>query len=317
MDAFLQWIEGSLSLNTFLQWRLIATAGVILTLVLARWLIMTVVSRRTADAAVLYRWRKVVGYTTLLIGLFALGRIWLVGGQSFATYLGLLSAGLAVALKDPISNIFGWLFIIGRRPFEVGDRIEINGQAGDVVDIRIFQFSVLEIGNWVQADQSTGRVLHIPNQKVFTDSVANFHQGIAYIWHEIPVVLTFESDWRKGKAILEEIVEESSGVMADTARESLRKAARRYMISYDKLTPIVYMDVVDHGVRLTARYLCDPRRRRSIGQVIWEKMLEALEREPDLDLAYPTQRIFYNPQEGDPALQRDREDAEGRTELPE
>jgi small-conductance mechanosensitive channel len=79
-------------------------------------------------------------------------------GGSVVTYLGLVSAALVIALQDPITNFVGWVFIISRRPFEIEDRIQIGEDAGDVIDIRFFQFSLNEIGNWVDADQSTGRI---------------------------------------------------------------------------------------------------------------------------------------------------------------
>ena len=92
-----------------------------------------------------------------------------------------------------------------KRPFEVGDRIQIGDQKGDVIDQRIFMFTVLEIGNWVDADQSTGRVIHIPNGKIFLETLASYTKGFEYIWNEIPVQVTFESDWRKAKNILESL----------------------------------------------------------------------------------------------------------------
>ena len=79
------------------------------------------------------------------------------GIASLTTFLGLASAGVAIAMHDTIANLAGWFFIISRKPFKVGDRIEIGEIAGDVIDIRIFQFSLVEIGNWVDAEQSTGR----------------------------------------------------------------------------------------------------------------------------------------------------------------
>jgi small-conductance mechanosensitive channel len=298
MDAFLTFLENTLSVNTLLQWRLIGTVLTVLGIFLVRWIVMALVGRRTEDMSLYHRWRKVVEYTTLILGIFVLGRIWLVGSGSLATYLGLLSAGLAVALREPITNMFGWFFILGRRPFEVGDRIEIGDSAGDVVDIRIFQFSVLEIGNWVEADQSTGRIVHIPNQKVFNEALANYHKGITYIWNEIAVLVTFESDWRKAKGLVLEVVERESAVIAETAKARVRQAARRYLVNYDKLTPIVYTRVKDSGVMLTARYLCDPRRRRGTETAIWEGILDAFSEHPDVELAYPTQRIYYHPREG-------------------
>src|SRR3989441_12617332 len=110
-------------------------------------------------------------------------------------------SGLAIALKDPVTNLAGWIFIVWRRPFEVSDRVEIGGHKGDVIDIRLLQFTLNEIGNWVNADQSSGRIIHIPNGKVFTEPVANYDKGFKYIWNEVPVLVTFESDWRQAKAI--------------------------------------------------------------------------------------------------------------------
>src|SRR3989442_7605528 len=83
-------------------------------------------------------------------------------------------------------NLAGWVFIIWRSPFALGDRIQIGQHAGDVIDVRLFQFTLNEIGNWVQADQSTGRIIHIPNGKVLTEVIANYSEGVQYIWHEIP-----------------------------------------------------------------------------------------------------------------------------------
>lgn len=264
---------------------------------------MAIVSRRTQEPTVLYWWRQVTEYAALILVLFALSRIWLVGTQSLATYLGLLTAGLAIALQDPISNLFGWLFIVVRRPFEIGDRIEIGGTAGDVVDIRYFQFTVMEIRNWVRADQSTGRVVHIPNKMVFSEELGNFHKGISYIWHELPVTVTFESDWRKAKGLLQEIADRQASDLKEEARTRVRAAARRYMINYDKVTPIVYTQVSSHGVTLTVRYLCEPRQRRSTEEHFWEAILDAFAPEADLQFAYPTQRIAFHPSDDIPPPQ--------------
>lgn len=111
----------------------------------------------------------------------------------------MLSAGIAIALKDPITDLAGWVFILWWKPFEVGDRIQLEDNAGDVIVIRIFQFTIIEIGNWVDADQSMGSILHIPNSKVFLEVLANYSIGFNYIWHEIGVLVTFESDWQKAK----------------------------------------------------------------------------------------------------------------------
>ena len=182
-----------------IQDKLLISIFVILVLWLLRKLILRIAWRRIEDVRLRYQWRKTSSYIASALGILLVGRVWLEGIQSVATFLGLLAAGLAIALKDPVANLVGWAFIIWRRPLEVGDRIQIGEQAGDVVDLRIFQFTLLEIGNWVDAEQSTGRVIHIPNGKVFTEVLANYSKGFQYIWNEIPVLITFESNWEKAK----------------------------------------------------------------------------------------------------------------------
>lgn len=286
--------------NVDLQLKLISSLLLILIAVLLRPLSMAIVGRRTEDPAVLYRWRKVAEYGALVIVVVGLSSIWLASAASLLTYLGLLSAGLAIALQDPITNLVGWLFIIWRRPFEVGDRIQVGERAGDVIDIRFFQFTLVEIGNWVDADQSTGRLLHVPNRKVFSESVANYNKGFPYIWHEIAVLVTFESNWRKAKSLLESIVDDHPSPTKEEIEKAMQHAARRHMIVYENITPIVYTRVIDSGVRLTLRYLTPPRQRRSGEEAIWEAILDAFAQEEDIELAYPTHRFYTRPEDKAP-----------------
>lgn len=223
-----------------------------------------------------------------------MGRVWYEGFQSIATFLGLLSAGLAIALKDLLVNLAGWIFIMWRRPFEVGDRIQIGNLVGDVIDLRIFQFTLMEIGGWVDADQSTGRVVHIPNGKVFTEAQANYHKGFQYIWNEIPVLITFESNWKKAKGILQKVGIKHAEHLSASAEQRIKEASRKFMIFYSKLTPTVYTSVKESGVLLTIRYLCEPRRRRDSEEAIWEEILEKFAHCPDIDFAYPTRRFYNN-----------------------
>ena len=272
--------------------KLFLSLGIFLVLTLARILVNVILRKRIEDVKKLYLSRRMIlyGYTVILI--FLIGPIWVKGLASLTTFLGLAGAGVAIALHDSIANIAGWAFITLRKPFKVGDRIQIGETAGDVIDIRFFQFSVVEIGNWVDADQSTGRIVHVPNNSVLRLPLANYHIGFAYIWNEIPVLITFESNWRKAKALLEAIVRESAEHLSDGAKEQIRKAAEKYFIYYDKLTPIVFTTVKESGVLLSIRYLVNPRERRSTEQYIWEATLDALAKEDDIELAYPTTRFY-------------------------
>ncbi len=281
---------------------LVLSALAVLVLWALRTLAVKAVWARSSDPATRYRWKKTTAYLAVGLGVVLLGAIWIERFRSLATFLGLLTAGLAIALRDLVASFAGWLFILVRRPFEVGDRIQIGEHAGDVIDLRIFKFTLMEIGNWVDADQSTGRVVHVPNHLVLTDSVINFTGGFRFIWNELPVLVTFESDWKLAKRLLQEIADRHAGSAAEEARESLRKASRRFMLYYSQLTPIVYTKVVESGVLLTIRHLCPPRQRRGLSEAIWEEILEQFAAHDAIDFAYPTQRFFTNYREGKPPL---------------
>ncbi|MGH7475269.1 MAG: mechanosensitive ion channel family protein [Longimicrobiales bacterium] len=280
------------------QARLARSLIIVLLLALLRALALRVMRHRVEDLRSRYRWSKAFTYLTVLLGFILVGRVWFQGVQSLMTYLGVLSAGIAIALRDPIVNFAGWLFIVWRRPFVVGDRIAVAENAGDVIDVRVFQFTMLEIGKWVAADQSTGRIIHVPNGKVFTEPIANYTRGFQYIWNEIPVFLTFESNWRRAKSLLRDIAERHAEQLTSETEQRLLQASRRFMIFYTTLRPIVYTSVGENGVVLTVRYLCEPRRRRGSAERIWEDVLEAFAAAEDIAFAYPTRRLVDNLQQG-------------------
>ncbi len=257
-----------------------------------------IINKSALESVTKFRWKKISTYAIVLIMFFLVGRIWYKGVQALATFFGLFSAGLAIALKEIIANIAGWLFIFLKKPFEVADRIQIGEFAGDVIDQDLFQFTILEIGNWVDADQTTGRIIHIPNGKIFTLNLVNYTQGFNYIWNEIPVLITFESNWKKAKDILNKIVNSFPDKISKSVQEQIRKASEKFLLDNIDLSPKVFTNVKDSGVLLTIRYLCEPGKRRKTAQDIWERILDEFAKTDDIDLAYPTQRFFNNRLEG-------------------
>ncbi len=256
-----------------------------------RWLILKLVWRQTEDLRVRYQWRRISGYSAFVLTVLLVGRVLFEGFHNAATFLGLLSAGLAIALKDPLVNLVGWMFILWRRPFAVGDRIQIGIHAGDVMDLTTSRFTLAEIGNWVHADQITGRIVHIPNGKVFVEPVAIYSRGMHdFIWNEVDVLVTFESNWKRAKDILNEIAITHAGNLAEPAESKLKEYARDFLIVPLDLTPRVFTTVEASGILLTVRHLCQSRHRRESTQEIWEDVLDRFAECDDVDFAYPTSR---------------------------
>lgn len=250
-----------------------------------------IINRRVKDIKSRHMIRKSVIYVVNAILIIIVFFLWIQNISSVTIFLGVAGAGLALALQEVILCIAGWFLILMRRPFEAGDRIEINGVKGDVIDIRLFQTSVLEIGNWVDADQSTGRIVNLPNSFVFKHENYNYSRGFEFIWNEIPILLTFESDWKRGREIMTAHAKSLAEGLEGKVNRKIDVMRNRYMIYYGKLTPIVYVNIKDSGVELTLRYLTEAKKRRSTQDQLCQAILEDFNKEANVNFAYPTYRI--------------------------
>lgn len=299
MNKLNEFLTHHVGLNTETLSKVLVTIIIIVFLSLLRILVLRLVWRNTENVKARYQWKRSLSFVFPTLGILLVGAVWVKAFEEFGTFLGLFTAGIAIALKDPLTNLAGWLFILLRKPFVVGDRVQVGPHTGDIIDIRSFQFTMLEIGNWVEADQSTGRIIHIPNGKVFLEPQANYSSGFEYIWNEVQVNITFESNWEKAQSILEQIIKGLAEDVPVKAQKEIHEASKNYMIYYKHLTPIVYTSVKEFGVRLTVRYLCNPRTRRGTENQLWKQVLKSFNAEKDIQFAYPTTR-FYTARESSP-----------------
>jgi small-conductance mechanosensitive channel len=303
MNNVTEFFTDTLGISPANQTKILYSIMILVVLGLIRFAILKIVWRFTEDPKSRYTWKRTVSFSVGFLTVILIASVWVTAIRQFGAFLGLLTAGLAIALKDLLTNIAGWIFILARKPFVLGDRVQIGDHAGDVIDLRLFQFTLLEIGNWVDADQSTGRIIHIPNGTIFTEAQSNFSAGFQFIWNEIAVLVTFESDWAKARDLLQKIVSEHAKELSADAEKKIIEASKKYMIFYQYLTPIVYTSVRDSGILLTMRYVCDPRKRRTTEHEIWEDVLDSFASNKDIEFAYPTQRFYArNDEKGDSPL---------------
>lgn len=281
--------------------KLVISAAIILALLLLQRGAQRLPFRQRLQPEQRYRWNKITRYVAFALGAFLVGAVWWEGLSGLATIVGLALAGLAVALREPIASLGGWAYILGRKPFELGDRISIDIARGDVADIGPLMFSLLEVGDGqMGARQLTGKTIQVPNSYVFTKVIANESRNFRFIWHEVPVVVTFESDWRKAKQILQSVLQRHVLDLVPEAHEQLQNAAEKMIFAGGSPEPVVYTRVVDIGVELTMRFVAEIRRPRQMEEALWEDVLAAFAAEPDIDFAYPTTRFYNNQAEGKP-----------------
>ncbi len=228
-------------------------------------------------------WASNLKTLVLALGILGLIIIWLPHLHNFFTIFSIIGTGLIIVNKEPVLNLTGWVYIMFRRPFDIGNRVMIQDIIGDVIDIRLFEFSMMEVKSREEGGQSTGRVIRIPNSLLFSYPLANASKEFSLYWNEIPVVITKTSNWEKAMEIIYKIAEQSLDERK-SADEELKKALNRYSIHFAQTKPKVYVEVRDSSILLTLRHLSRPRKTRDITHVFWTKLLKRFAAESDIEL---------------------------------
>lgn len=195
--------------------------------------------------------------------------------DNFVTIISFISAGLTLALRELIFNFFTGIYIKTRKPFTVDDRIEFENTKGDVISIGTLDFEMLEVGNTVNGDQSTGRIIMVPNSVALTYPIKNYHKNFKYIWNEIVVKTTLDVDADNVKKLLYEIINSNEVVkhIPPKMRKEMNTISIDQRIYYNKLEPIIYLRVVDWHIEFYIRYLVHPKKNRFVEDEVWSKIL--------------------------------------------
>jgi len=207
--------------------------------------------------------------------------------ESAVTYAGLLTAGIAVALQNVIVAVVGYFFLIGRYGIRVGDRVQIGGVTGEVVDIGLVRIQVMELGGSA-ADTPTGRVVAFSNSVVFQPTAGIFRQipGTDFVWHEVSLTLAPDSDF---KAVRERLLRAVEGVLADYREELERqnRAMQRNLLAVPEgaLKPSAHLRLTPSGLEALIRFAVDLSHAGEIDERITRELLKAVDQEPKLKLA--------------------------------
>lgn len=269
----------------------VAVIGTTITVVAATILLLlskAYAKHSTEDQRESYRKRKF--FTTIIV--FAAGiaiiLLWARTLQRTGTFLGLLGAGVAIALKEPLLSVAGRLAIFSGHMYNAGDRIEIQKMIGDVIDIGFFYTRMLEVGAWISGDQYSGRILLVPNSMIFGTPIINYTLHLAYIWDEIMLPITYQSNMQAATQILLQAGEEYTRQFLQGAERDLARMQREFLVPTLELKPAVYLKVTSNWLQLTMRYVVDPRKRRVSSNFIFQMVFQELSQRNDIHIASET-----------------------------
>ncbi len=256
--------------------RLIYTAVLIVAFVIAIRVGEWAAQRTVTDEHWRYTIRKLIRYTAIGIFLVSTLGIWAQRLQGLLLILGATGAGFAIALAPVIVSMAGWVLIISSNLYKVGDRVQLGGVIGDVTDVGILRTSLLEIGNWVQADQLSGRVVAVSNSAVFKDPVFNYTQGAPYIWDEFTVPIAYGPHWEQAQPTILAAVADYTNEVAEPAKAALQHLPGMSLIGSPDTHTQVYVSLTEHWVAHTLRYVVHARSRRAVKHRLQVQTLKAL-----------------------------------------
>jgi small-conductance mechanosensitive channel len=249
--------------------------GIVAILAFARFL-RNLAQRKIADDANRYRASKLVnvvsfGLVVLVVALVFSSRL---GG--LATAFGLAGAGLAFALQEVITSVAGWIAISAGGFFKVGDRVQLGGIKGDVIDIAVLRTTVMELGVWVDGDLYNGRIVKVANSYVFKQPVVNYSQDFPFLWDEIVIPIRYGSDLAQADRILKDVADEIVGDYGRNAASAWRHVAHKYLVESADTTPMVTMSANDNWCAFTLRYTVDYRKRRATRDQLFRRIVEGI-----------------------------------------
>jgi small-conductance mechanosensitive channel len=293
-----QWIAQFGDIIRILTW-----IGILVGVVLIERIIRSLIAHRIPEAE-----RRYVATKLFTTATYTIVTVWVLTTvvaehPGILTSLAIVGAGLAVALQDVVKDVVGWIIILQKRLFGLGDRVSVGPYTGDVVDITLLRITMLEVHSSHQSavQERTGRTLTVPNATVLTHDVVNYNRTSDYIKEEMGFTLTLDSNWQKAEKILHEIVEQVTGAYTNAARRQYDIRTRTLFVRQEPSGPQIYMDIGADGIAVRLRFTIPIGMRREIITQLSQKILTRFAKEKDIGLAYRTSMI-YNPEHPAPPL---------------
>lgn len=239
------------------------------------------VGSRVKSTELRYRAKKIIGFTGYLAAFIILSLIFSDHLSRFTVAFGVAGAGIAFALQEVIASVAGWIAVSFGSFYSPGDRIQLGGTKGDVIDIGVLRTTLMEVGQWVNADQYNGRIVRVANSFVFKEPVYNYSADFPFLWDEIVFPIRYGSDWVFAKETLVRVAEEVVGDYADKTKASWNVLSRKYLLEDTEISPVVTLRADQNWIEFTLRYIVDYRKRRITKDRLFCRLLEEVDKSPD------------------------------------
>lgn len=251
---------------------------------------------RFADYKNRYYYSKALSISHLLVILIFLLIIWVDDIQALIVGFGLVAAAFTITMQDVARNFVGGLIIFFNHIYNVGDRIEIGDKQGDVIDISLLYTTILEIGDWVSGDQPTGRLSTVPNSYILGNVVNNYTKDFNFIWDEMIIPVTYDSDWKEAISIIMEAILLETGDLIGKAEKAIPVLKHKYFFTGRSTEPAVFIRLTDNWIECHARFVTDPWNRRIIMNSISRRILEEIGKSESVKIASQTFDIVSFPE---------------------
>jgi small-conductance mechanosensitive channel len=244
--------------------------------------------RRITDLKTRYTANKAISVLSVVFILALCLQIWVTDTSALIVSYGIIGAALAFALQDVFKNFVGGFLIIITSMYRVGDRISIDNTFGDVMDIGVLSTTLMEIRGWVSGDQPSGRLLILPNGLVINHALYNYTRDHSFVWDEIFIPLTYDSDWRRAKELILDIVTKETAETTRQADAEIERIGEKYYLPKKVVDPSAYITMTDNWISLDVRYVTDARSRRILRSRLSELILAAVEKEDTITISSTT-----------------------------
>ena len=234
--------------------------------------------KKLPDTGIRYKSQKAVeffGYILLTIVTisFFTGSI-----KDFALAIGLLTAGITITLQELILSVAGSFYIFFVGVYKPGDRIEINGIKGDVIDIDSIYTTMMEIGEWVSSDNYSGRIVKLSNAFVFKGPVYNYSKDFPFVWDEFNIPIRYSSDLELAKSIVINIASETLSEYVSQSISEWNRVVNKYYIENAQVEPTLAITMTDNWIQFNLRYIVDYKKRRYTKHLLNELIAKEIEK---------------------------------------